>query len=176
MRHVGTTVWLTGLSGAGKTTISDSLSLLLQQGGYDVEVLDGEIVRRELSPDLGFSKADRDLHIRRVGFMASLLARHGIIVIVAAISPYRALREEMRRLLGSFIEVYVNAPICVCESRDPKGLYKMARAGKLIGFTGIDDPYEIPLSPDLECRTDEETVAESTEKILKVIARQLNEK
>lgn len=162
----GLTVWLTGLSGAGKTTISQALEKELRSRGCKVEVLDGDIVRQHLAKGLGFSKEDRDENIRRIGFVANLLTRNGVIVIVSAISPYREIREELREKIGNFMEVFVNAPLEVCEQRDVKGLYKKARAGEIKGFTGIDDPYEQPLNPDIECRTAKEKVTESVSKVM----------
>ena len=162
----GVTVWFTGLSGAGKTTISQAVEKHLRSHKYKVEVLDGDIVRQNLSKGLGFSKEDRDENIRRIGFVANLLTRNDVIVLVPVISPYRAIREEMRQHIGNFMEVYIHAPLSVCEHRDTKGLYKKARSGQLKHFTGIDDPYEPPLCPDVECRTDIETIAESTTKVL----------
>lgn len=164
-RH-GLVVWLTGLSSAGKTTIGEALFKRLVRIGYKVEMLDGDIVRQQLCKGLGFSREDRDENIRRIGFVAQLLARNGVYVIVSAISPYRSTRDEVRALIPGFTEVYVNAPIEVCESRDVKGLYRKARAGALRGFTGIDDPYEPPLDPEVECRTDTETLDEAVGKIL----------
>ncbi len=168
-RHLpeqGTVVWLTGLSSAGKTTLGHELFDRLRASGHKVELLDGDLVRQRLSKGLGYSKEDRDENIRRIGFVAELLARNGVTVIVSAISPYRALRTEVRQSIPGFVEVYVNAPLDVCETRDVKGLYRRARAGELHGFTGIDDPYEAPLEPEVECRTDLETVEESVQKIL----------
>ncbi|HEY9667629.1 MAG TPA: adenylyl-sulfate kinase [Coleofasciculaceae cyanobacterium] len=162
----GVTIWLTGLSGGGKTTISKFLEQELRSQGYKVTLLDGDVIRQNLTKGLGFSKEDRDENIRRIGFVADLLTQHGAVTIVSAISPYRNLREEIRQRIGNFIEVYVNAPLDVCEQRDVKGLYKRARAGQIKQFTGIDDPYEPPLAPEVECRTDRESVAESASKIL----------
>ncbi|WP_066382383.1 MULTISPECIES: adenylyl-sulfate kinase [unclassified Anabaena] len=162
----GVTIWLTGLSGAGKTTISQYLETELRSHGYKLEVLDGDVVRQNLSKGLTFSKEDRDENIRRIGFVAHLLTRNNVIVLVSAISPYRAVRQEVKAKIGDFIEVYVNAPLEVCEQRDVKGLYKKARAGEIKNFTGIDDLYEIPLTPDIECKTNQESVAESANKIL----------
>ena len=150
----GVTVWFTGLSGAGKTTISEAVEKTLRSHGYKVEPLDGDIVRQNLTKGLGFSKADRDENIRRIGFVAQLLSRNGVVVLVSAISPYREIRDEVRGRIGDFVEVFVNAPLETCEERDIKGLYKKARAGEIKGFTGIDDPYEAPLKPEVECRTD----------------------
>lgn len=162
----GVTVWFTGLSGAGKTTISRAVEKELKSYSYRVEVLDGDIVRQNLTKGLGFSKEDRDENIRRVGFVAELLTRNQVSVLVSAISPYRDIRQEVRQKIGNFVEVYVNAPLAVCEQRDVKGLYKKARAGEIKNFTGIDDPYEPPLNPEVECRTDLETLEESVSKVL----------
>jgi adenylylsulfate kinase len=167
----GFTVWLTGLSSAGKTTIGHGVGERLSAMGYRVEILDGDVVRSRLCKDLGFTKADRDENIRRIGFVAELLNRHGVIVIVCAISPYRELRDEMRSQLPGFAEVFVNAPLAVCEKRDVRGLYCKARQKTLQGFTGIDDPYEAPLNPEVECRTDMETVSESVEKVVSFLLR-----
>ena len=165
----GVTVWFTGLSASGKTTISQLLADGLRARGYRVEMLDGDTVRQNLTKGLGFSKEGRDENIRRIGFVAHLLTRNGVIVIVAAISPYREIRDEVRARIGRFVEVFANAPLEVCEQRDPKGLYRQARAGEIKGFTGIDDPYEPPLAPEVECRTDRETVEESVAKVLRAL-------
>ena len=162
----GVTVWFTGLSGAGKTTISCAVGNRLKSYGQKLEILDGDVVRLNLCKGLGFSKEDRDENIRRVGFVADLLTRNQVTVLVSAISPYREIRQEVRERIGNFVEVYVNAPLQVCEQRDVKGLYKKARAGEIKNFTGIDDPYEPPFNPDVECRTDLETVEESVSKVL----------
>jgi len=169
----GLTVWFTGLSGAGKTTLSQALEKLLMARGYPIEPLDGDVVRQHLSKGLGYSKADRDENIRRIGFVAELLTRHGVVVLVSAISPYREIRDEVRRKIGAFLEVYVNAPLEVCEQRDQKGLYQRARAGEIKGFTGVDDPYEPPLAPEVECRTDLETVEESVAKVWREVETKL---
>jgi adenylylsulfate kinase len=166
----GVTIWLTGLSGAGKTTISQFLEAYLRSQGYKIEVLDGDVVRQNLSKGLTFSKEDRDENIRRIGFVAHLLTRNNVIVLVSAISPYRAIREEVKAKIGDFVEVYVNAPLEVCEQRDVKGLYKKARAGEIKNFTGIDDLYEIPFNPDVECKTNQESVSESANEILNKLA------
>ncbi|MGK7934721.1 MAG: adenylyl-sulfate kinase [Xenococcaceae cyanobacterium] len=166
MKQRGVTVWFTGFSGAGKSTIATALTEELKSQGCDLEVLDGDEIRENLTKDLGFSKEDRDTNIRRIGFVAKLLTRHGVIVLVPVISPYRAIREEMRKNISDFIEVFVNAPISVCEERDVKGLYKKVRAGQIKQFTGIDDPYEPPLNPEVECRTDLEELPESVAKIM----------
>ncbi len=165
MNQKGLTIWFTGLSGAGKTTITNALAQELSQKEYSIEVLDGDVVRQNLTKGLGFSKEDRDENIRRIGFVANLLTKHGVIVLVSAISPYQQIRQEVREKIGDFVEVFVNAPLSTCESRDVKGLYKQARAGQIKGFTGIDDPYEAPLNPEVECRTDLETLAESLHKV-----------
>ncbi len=165
MKQRGVTVWLTGLSGAGKTTITKALEQKLQAEGYDFEVLDGDVVRTNLTKGLGFSKEDRDENIRRIGFVSNLLTRHGVIVLVSAISPYREIREEVKAKIGDFVEVFVNAPLAVCEDRDVKGLYKLARSGEIKTFTGISDPYEPPLNPEVECRTDLETLEDSLAKV-----------
>jgi adenylyl-sulfate kinase len=172
--HRGLTVWLTGLSSAGKSTLSHAIYERLWARGYRVELIDGDEVRRFLSRDLGFKKQDRDENIRRIGFLAEMLARNGVIALVAVISPYRAVREEVRGRISSFLEVYVNAPLNICEGRDVKGLYRKARAGEITSFTGVDDPYETPLSPDVECRTDQETVAESADKVVEAIESQVS--
>jgi len=165
MNQKGLTIWFTGLSGAGKTTITNALAQELSQKEYSIEVLDGDVVRQNLTKGLGFSKEDRDENIRRIGFVANLLTKHGVIVLVSAISPYQQIRQEVREKIGDFVEVFVNAPLSTCESRDVKGLYKQARAGQIKGFTGIDDPYEAPLNPEVECRTDLETLEESLHKV-----------
>jgi adenylylsulfate kinase len=162
----GIVIWLTGLSGSGKTTICDSLAQQLSRKRYRVQILDGDVVRENLCHDLSFSKADRDSNIRRIGFVSGLLAHHGVIVLVAAISPYRNARNEVRKTVRHFVEVYVNTSLSECESRDVKGLYKKARAGQIKGFTGIDDPYEPPLDPEVECNTATESITESVEKIM----------
>ncbi len=165
---IGATLWFTGLSGAGKTTISLEVAKILRERGLKVEVLDGDIVRQNLTKGLGFSRADRDENIRRIGFVANLLTRNGVVVLVSAISPYRDIRDEVRQKIGSsFIEIFVNAPLSTCEERDVKGLYKRARQGEIQFFTGIDDPYEPPVNPDVECLTAEESISESVAKVIK---------
>lgn len=168
-REEGLTVWFTGLSSSGKTTLSRAVYELLRESGHPVEILDGDAIRRELCKELGFSKQDRDENIRRIGFVANLLTRNGVVVLVSAISPYREIRQEMRNRIGRFIEVHVSAPLAVCEQRDVKGLYRRARAGELKCFTGIDDPYEPPLHAEIVCRTDLESVEESAQKVLGAI-------
>ena len=149
-----------------KNTLSRQVGAFLSTAGLQVEILDGDTVRTHLCRDLGFSKEDREENIRRIGFVAGLLAGHGVIVLVSAIAPYRAIREEIRAKLKAFVEVYVDAPLDVCESRDVKGHYEKARRGELKDFTGIDSPYEPPLQPEVDCRTDRETIEESTAKVL----------
>ena len=172
--QTGATVWFTGLSSAGKSTISQNVYERLWAMGYKVELLDGDVVRRHLSKDLGFSAEDRNENVRRIGFVADLLAKNGVVVLVSAISPYRAIRDELRAKMGAFIEVYVNAPLAICEQRDVKGLYMKARAGMLPRFTGIDDPYEPPLNPEIECRTDQETLAASVAKVVEYVETHLS--
>jgi adenylylsulfate kinase len=162
----GFTLWLTGLSGAGKTTIALELEQQLRERGLLVERLDGDTVREGLTRDLGFSKADRDKNIERVSFVAKLLSRNGVGVIASFISPYREARQNVRENTTNFVEVYVNAPLDVCASRDVKGLYAKAFAGELKEFTGVSDPYEAPESPEIEVQTDKETPQESVAKII----------
>jgi len=166
MTSKGVTLWFTGLSGAGKSTLSEAVEAKLRARGCPVEVLDGDIVRMNLSKGLSFSKEDRDINVRRIGFVANLLSRNGVVAITAAISPYRAIRDEIRRMTKNFVEVYVDASLEVCEARDVKGLYAKARAGEIKEFTGIDDPYEPPLNPEVVCHTAEESIEESTNKII----------
>ena len=163
----GATVWFTGLSGSGKTTINNALIARLRKD-YDIklEVLDGDIVRTNLTKGLTFSKEDRDTNVRRIGFVANLLTRNGVLVLVAAISPYRAIRDEVRERIGDFVEVYASAPVEVCEQRDVKGLYAKARSGEIKQFTGISDPYEAPLNPEVNCETHKETLEESVDKVI----------
>ncbi|MTJ12374.1 adenylyl-sulfate kinase [Anabaena sp. UHCC 0187] len=172
MNHQGTIIWLTGLSGAGKTTIASSVVQELQRRGCRVELLDGDVVRTNLSQGLGFSKEDRDINVRRIGFVANLLSRNGIIAIIAAISPYREIREELKQTTTNFVEVYVQAPLTVCESRDIKGLYAKARAGQIQNFTGISDPYEEPLNPDIICITDKFTVEQCVSQVVIYLEKQ----
>jgi len=162
----GFTIWLTGHSGAGKTTIAGELKNELSLRGIDWEILDGDIIRENLSKGLSFSRKDRDINVLRIGFVAELLTRHGVCVIVSAISPYRETREMVRNKIGNFVEVFVKCSIEECEKRDVKGLYKMARAGEIKGFTGIDDPYELPLKPEVTCNTEVESIEESVRRII----------
>lgn len=166
MTRKGFTLWLTGLSGAGKTTIAVELEHQLRQRGLYIERLDGDTVREGLTRDLGFSKEDRDKNIERVTFVAKLLSRNGVGTIASFISPYREARQNVRQNTTNFIEVYVNAPLDVCASRDVKGLYAKAFAGELKGFTGVNDPYEAPESPEITVHTDRESLEESVAKIV----------
>jgi adenylyl-sulfate kinase len=166
----GFTLWFTGLSGAGKTTISTIVEDQLRERGSRVEVLDGDVVRENLSKGLGFSKEDRDTNIRRIAFVADLLSRNGVPVITAAISPYRELRDEARDLMRDrFIEVFVKASVEVCAERDVKGLYEKAFKGEIKEFTGVSDPYEPPLNPELTLDTEHQTPEESAAQILSLL-------
>ena len=165
MTHQGFTLWLTGMSGAGKSTVSDMLMERFRACGVKVELLDGDVVRTNLSQGLGFSREDRDTNVRRIGFVAELLSRNGVIVVVAAISPYRATREEVKGKIANFVEVFVDCPLEVLAERDVKGLYKKALAGEVGNFTGISDPYEAPEKPDVTVRSDRETVEVSVERV-----------
>jgi adenylylsulfate kinase len=162
----GFTLWLTGLSGAGKTTIAIELENQLRERGLYIERLDGDTVREGLTRDLGFSKEDRDKNIERVTFVAKLLSRNGVGTIASFISPYREARQNVRQNTTNFIEVYVNAPLDVCASRDVKGLYAKAFAGELKGFTGVNDPYEAPEAAEITVHTDRESLEESVAKIV----------
>lgn len=170
----GAIVWFTGLSGAGKSTLAGALRSELACR-HAVEVLDGDELRKHLSPDLGYSREDRDANIRRIGYVARLLARHGVVVIAAAISPYASTREEVRALALAegipFVEVFVEASLTALIERDVKGLYRRALAGEIQHFTGISDPYEPPPRPEVSVRTDGESIAESTDRIVKALTR-----
>ena len=166
MEQKGFTLWFTGLSGAGKTTIAKLLETELKSRGLNVERLDGDTVRQSLTRDLGFSKEDRDKNIERVTFVAKLLSRNGVAVLASFISPYRAVRQKVREETTNFIEVYVEVPLEEAINRDVKGMYKKAIAGEIKNFTGISDPYEEPLSPDIQVPTHEETDQESAERII----------
>jgi adenylylsulfate kinase len=170
----GLTVWFTGLSGAGKTTICRAVSTELLAHGLQVEVIDGDVIRNYLSKGLGYSKEDRDENIRRIAFVAQLLTRNGTIVLVSAISPYRSGRDEARRTIGDFVEVYVSTPLSVCELRDPKQLYKKARAGEIKGLTGVDDTYEPPLAAEIVCNTEHESTRESSAKVTTAVLSYLS--
>jgi adenylyl-sulfate kinase len=163
----GFTVWFTGLSGAGKSTIAEMLYHELKARGLKTEILDGDEVRKNLSKGLGFSKEDRDTNIMRIGFVANLLTRNGVATICCPISPYRETRDACRALIGEFIEVYVHATVEeIAAHRDPKGLYKKALAGEITGFTGVDDPYEVPEHPELVIDTEAEAPEESLQHVL----------
>ena len=163
--HKGFTLWFTGMSGAGKSTISERIYARLKESGAKVELLDGDVVRTHLSKGLGFSKEDRDTNIRRIGFVCELLTRNGVIAIVAAISPYREVRDEVRSRIGNFVEVHVHCPIEVLAERDVKGLYKKALAGEIPGFTGVSDPYEPPANPEISVDSSKEELNDSVEKV-----------
>ena len=166
----GFTLWFTGLSGAGKTTISKIVEDQLRERGSKVEVLDGDVVRENLSKGLGFSKEDRDTNIRRIAFVADLLSRNGVPVITAAISPYRELRDEARELMGDrFIEVFVKASVEVCAERDVKGLYEKAFRGEIKEFTGVSDPYEPPLNPELTLDTEHDSAEEDAARVIAML-------
>jgi len=166
MSDKGCTIWFTGLSGAGKSTITGELVPMLHARGCKVEVLDGDVVRTNLSKGLGFSKEDRDINIRRIGFVCHLLSRNGVFAIAAAISPYKHVRDENRALIKDFVEVYVSASLDTLVKRDVKGLYKKALAGEIKEFTGVSDPYEPPDNPEVVCYTENETPKESAQKII----------
>ena len=162
----GFTLWFTGLSGAGKSTLAAAVSRELRRHGIAVEVLDGDEVRQNLSQGLGFSREDRDTNIRRIGYVARLLTRNGVAVITAAISPYRAVRDEVRREVGAFVEVHVKASLEACVRRDTKGLYARALTGEIAQFTGVSDPYEEPLAPELVVDTEREDVATGAARVI----------
>ena len=168
----GFTVWFTGLSGSGKSTIAEMLFHEFQARGMKTEILDGDVVRQNLSKGLGFSKEDRDTNILRIGFVAELLTRNGVATICCPISPYKAARDAVRERIGAFVEVYVHATVEeIAANRDPKGLYKKALAGEITGFTGVDDPYEAPEDPELVVDTLIETPEESLQKVMDTLAR-----
>lgn len=162
----GLTLWLTGYSGSGKTSISYGISEKLAEMNIPFEILDGDLIRESLSKGLGYSKEDRCENIKRIGFVAELLSRNGILVIVSAISPFKSARQKVREKIKNFIEIYVNCSLEECESRDPKGLYKKARAGLLSNFTGYDSPYEAPENPEIVCYTEKENLEDSVNKIM----------
>jgi adenylyl-sulfate kinase len=167
MSNRGFTLWFTGLSGAGKSTLAEIIEKKLRERGRNVEILDGDVVRTNLSKGLGFSKEDRDTNIRRIGFVAHLLSRNGVVAITAAISPYRSVRNECREMIGDFVEVYVRCPLDVLVERDVKGLYKKALAGEIAHFTGVSDPYEEPENAEVIVETNAETPEQSAERILR---------
>ncbi len=165
MEHKGATIWMTGLSGAGKSTVANMLAKRLRAVGARVEILDGDVVRTNLSKGLGFSKEDRDTNIRRIGFVCNLLSRNGVFAIAAAISPYKAVRDEVRAAAGDFVEVFTDCPLETLVERDAKGLYKKALAGEIKNFTGVSDPYEPPESPEVRLDSSQQTAEESTESV-----------
>lgn len=165
----GFTLWFTGLSGSGKTTLSRQIEEILLERGLKVEVLDGDVIRTNLSKGLGFSKEDRDTNIRRIGFVCNLLTRNDVVAIAAAISPYREIRDENRKLIGSYVEVFCKCPLDTLKERDPKGLYKKVAAGEIKHFTGVDDPYDDPVDPEVLVETDKESEEESVAKIIKTL-------
>ena len=171
MASTGFCLWFTGLSGSGKSTIAAVVVDDLRRRGHRVELLDGDEIRENLSAGLGFSKADRDTNIRRIGWVAALLARNGVVAVTAAISPYRSVRDEVRETIDRFIEVYVDAPIEVCEERDVKGLYERARAGEIPAFTGVSDPYEPPRSPEVHVVTHDRDPAASAAEVIAYLER-----
>jgi sulfate adenylyltransferase len=164
----GVCVWFTGLSGAGKSTTAEILTVLLLERGRQITLLDGDVVRTHLSRGLGFSKEDRDTNIRRIGFVAAEIVRHGGVALCAAVSPYRATRDEVRHMVGAdhFVEVFVDTPLDVCERRDSKGVYAKARRGEIRGFTGIDDPYESPHNPEITLDTVESSADQNARRVL----------
>jgi adenylyl-sulfate kinase len=163
------TLWFTGLSGSGKSTLSEKVAAELRRRGEKVELLDGDAVRTNLSKGLTFSKEDRDINVKRIGYVCHLLTRNGVWAVSAAISPYRAIREENRKLIGNFIEIYVECSIETLAKRDVKGLYKKALAGEVPHFTGVSDPYEAPLNPEIKVSSETETIEQSFRKIMSYI-------
>lgn len=167
----GFTLWFTGLPCSGKSAVADRVAEILRSRGLKVERLDGDVVRKSLCRDLGFSREDRNENIRRVTFVAKLLTRNGVAVLTSFISPYREIRDEARREIGEFVEVYVKCPLEVCIARDVKGMYQKAIRGEIKEFTGISDPYEEPLNPELILETDKETLEESAQKVIDCLKR-----
>lgn len=165
--HKGFTLWFTGLPSAGKSTLANLVAQEFRERAIGFEVLDGDVVRTHLCKGLGFSKEDRDENIRRIGFVCAMLSRHGVAAIAAAISPYRAIRDEVRESIPNFVEIYVKASVETCTQRDVKGLYKKALAGEIKNFTGVSDPYEPPLNPELTINTESESAAESAARIMR---------
>lgn len=167
----GVTVWFTGLPSSGKSTLARLLERQFRKWNIKTELLDGDVIRTNLSKGLGFSKEDRDINIKRVGFVCQLLTRNGIAAIVSVVSPYAETRDSVRRVIGNFVEVFVKTSVQECEKRDVKGLYKKARAGEIKGFTGVDDPYEEPKNPDVLCETEKEKPEESLAKVLQALEK-----
>ena len=168
MAHLlrGVTIWFTGLPSSGKSTIARLLERQFRKWNLKTELLDGDVIRTHLSKGLGFSKEDRDINIKRLAFVCQLLTRNDVAAIASAISPYRESRDQARRMIGNFVEVYVKTSLQECEKRDVKGLYQKARSGELKGMTGVDDPYEAPLRPDVICETLKESPEQSLEKVI----------
>ena len=169
MERKGFTLWFTGLSGAGKSTLATIVDKTLRERGLLTEVLDGDVIRTNLSKGLGFSKEDRDTNIRRIGWVCEVLTRNQVVAMAAAISPYREIRDELRTKIGSFVEVYCKCSLDELERRDVKGLYKKARAGEIKNFTGVDDPYEEPESPEVMIDSEDEDIEESAAKIVRYL-------
>ena len=167
----GLTVWFTGLSAAGKSTLARATAIRLQAMGIAHEVLDADELRKDLNRDLGFSKKDREENIRRIAYVANLLVRHGVVVLAAAISPYREARADARRRIGAFMEVYVDAPLAICETRDPLGVYRRLRSGEISQVAGVDAPYEPPLQPELHLLTDRLSIDESVDRIVELVQK-----
>ncbi len=165
-QHAGFTIWFTGLPCSGKSTLAQLVAAELRGRGRGVEILDGDLIRTHLTKGLGFSKEDRDENIRRIGFVCQLLTKHGAVAIAAAISPYRAVRDEVRSTIPNFVEIYVNTPLEICIRRDVKGMYRKALAGEMRNFTGIDDPYEPPLQPELTVETEQESPGASAARVI----------
>jgi adenylylsulfate kinase len=165
-QETGFVVWLTGLSGAGKSTVAAKLAPALAERGHRVELLDGDEVRTTLCQGLGFSRQDRDANVARIGYVAGKLAKHGVAVLVAAISPYRAARDQVRAQVDHFVEVHVAAPVATCAERDVKGLYAKALTGEIEHFTGVSDPYEPPLAPEVTLHTEAQAVDESVHQVI----------
>jgi adenylyl-sulfate kinase len=172
MEHQGFTLWFTGLSGSGKSTISKEVARQLRERGMKVELLDGDVVRTNLSKGLGFSREDRDTNVYRIGWLCEVLSRNNVVAVAAAISPYRAVRDAIRGRIDNFVEIFVDVPLEEAISRDVKGLYRKAIAGEIENFTGVSDPYEPPENPEVVCRTAEESLGESVQKIMEYLDRQ----
>ncbi len=167
----GFTIWFTGLPCSGKTTLSKQIFNYLKKQGLKTELLDGDVIRRHFSQELGFSEKERKINIRRIGFLSHLLTRNGVVTVVAAIAPYKELREENRRLIGRYVEVYCNCPLEVAEQRDVKGMYQKARAGEIKNFTGVSDPYEAPDNPDIVIYTHKEPPETSISTIISYLKK-----
>ena len=167
--HKGLAVWFTGLSGAGKTTISEEVAKKLALLGVRVQLLDAAAARENLAPDLGFSREDRAANVRRIGFVTGLLVSHGVVTLVAAMSPERAVRDAVLQRIPAFLEVFVDAPLAICEERDPVGIYRRYRKGEIHHLSGLDDPYEAPLHPGVHCQTAERSIEECADQVVAAI-------